>query len=110
MWPPRSPLPVIVTDDVVAPMRPRDGETLVMTGVTLVAAKGCSWNSGQSDPPLSSLGPQYMLMLSALWFVEPTAIPLIWDALAVAMELLSVHQVGKSPVTSTGLSVQELTA
>jgi len=37
-WPPEKPWPVIVTDEVVAPMRPLDGETLSMRGVTFPLA------------------------------------------------------------------------
>ena len=38
IYPPERPLPVIVTDGVVAPMRPREGKTLVMMGLTVTVA------------------------------------------------------------------------
>jgi hypothetical protein len=69
-------------------------------GMTFVGALGCSWDSGQPSG-LSVLGPQYIFMLCALLFVVPMATPLILYPLAVAMDVLSVHQVGKSEVTVT---------
>jgi hypothetical protein len=46
-----------------------------IVGMTFVGALGCSWDRSQLGA--SSFGPQYMLMLCALWFVAPTATPLI---------------------------------
>jgi len=46
MWPPSRPLPLIVTC-VVALMRPRVGEILLITGVVLTPPDGVQYKLGQ---------------------------------------------------------------
>jgi hypothetical protein len=74
---------------------------------TLVLALVSSWSWGHGPPPLSSLGPKYIITLCALLLVVPAATPPMLLPLAVAIEVSSVHQVEKSPVIVEILSVQE---